>query len=202
MIQVIGIAGGSCSGKTTLAQKLHQKLGSKRSAVLFQDSFYFDQSSSFDFDGGSVNFDHPDAIDFELMAKIITDLKAGKDVQVPVYDFATHSRKAKSEIFLSRPVILVDGTLILQQEVLRPLFNQTCFIDCDTEERLRRRVERDMRERGRTEQGVLDQFHAQVEPMHQAFVEPSQVFTAHLFSQSQVESDEFVEKLMRDWALS
>lgn len=201
MVQIIGIAGGSCSGKTTLAQKIHEKLGTERSAILFQDSFYFDQSAHFDFDGGSVNFDHPDSIDFELMAEVLKSLKSGQSAVIPVYDFKTHSRLPTGQDFPVRSVILVDGTLILQQDILRPLFDQTCFIECTTEERLKRRLDRDTRERGRTRKGVLDQFHTQVEPMHQAFVEPSQAHTNQVFSQDQVERDDFVVSLMRQWDL-
>lgn len=201
MSKVIGIAGGSCSGKTTLARKLHQELGPDTCHILYQDSFYIDQSSQFDRDGGSVNFDHPEALDFTLMAQVLGRLKSGESVEIPIYDFTTHQRKPESEFLAPKPVILVDGTLILSQDQLRPLFDHSCFIECDAKTRLERRLARDVKERGREPDGVLEQFTRQVEPMHQAFVEPSRDHADVVFNQELIQSEGFLQNLKADWWL-
>lgn len=169
----IGIAGGSGSGKTTLAQALHRHFGPERCAILSQDSFYVDQSARFDGDGGSVNFDHPSSLDFPLMALQLEGLLAGRSVQVPLYDFVTHSRRAETIEFRARPLVIVDGTLILDAAQVRRHFALRVFVDAREELRYARRLERDVRERGRTPEGVERQFLRQVKPMHDAFVEPS-----------------------------
>lgn len=169
-IQLIALAGGSGSGKTTFAKKLRQYLGEDNASILGQDSYYHDQSSKFDKDGGAVNFDHPSALDFELMALHLKNLKEGKAVDVPFYDFSTHQRLKKVEVLNPTPFILVDGTLILSQEMLRPLFDLKIFIDVNEETRFQRRLKRDVEERGRTPEGVKDQFFNQVAPMHNTFV--------------------------------
>lgn len=198
---MIGIAGGSCSGKTTLARKIHQHLGEECCHILFQDSFYIDQSDKFDFDGGAVNFDHPISLDFEFMEQLIMQLKSGQSVEVPVYDFATHKRKTETEYFKPKDVILVDGTLILSQENIRNLFDHSCFIECDHDTRLDRRLKRDVKERGRSESGVLEQFSSQVEPMHKDFVDPSRQFAQVVYSQEQLQKPNFLETLLASWNL-
>ncbi|MCB0407277.1 MAG: uridine kinase [Bdellovibrionales bacterium] len=201
MAKVIAIAGGSCSGKTTLAQKLQERLGDERSQILYQDSFYIDQSDRFDYDGGSVNFDHPNALDFTLMAQVLSQLKNQQSSEIPIYDFKTHQRITKTEFFPVKDVIIVDGTLILSQEILRPLFDHSCFIECSHEKRLQRRLKRDVKERGRSQAGVLEQFSEQVEPMHQAFVEPSKEYADAVFTQDLLNKKDFLETLVAQWWL-
>ncbi len=201
MSKLIGIAGGSCSGKTTLARKLHQELGEEHCHVIYQDSFYIDQSDRFDFDGGSVNFDHPEALDFFLMSQVLEKLKSGDSVEIPIYDFSTHKRKPEVEFLSPKSVILVDGTLILSQDFLRALFDHSCFIECDYATRLERRLARDVRERGRSQAGVLDQFASQVEPMHQAFVEPSKTHADCIFNQESLQAPGFLQNLKTEWWL-
>ena len=120
---VIAITGGSGSGKTTFAKEIQNALGDHRCGLIHQDSYYIDQSDKFDKDGGAVNFDHPDSLDFELMASHLRYLRQNIDVDIPIYDYATHSRKVETIHFPCRDVILVDGTLLLSQENLRPLFD-------------------------------------------------------------------------------
>lgn len=170
---IIGVAGGSGSGKTYFAQDLVKTLGTERTALVLQDNFYFDQSSRFDFDGGSVNFDHPDSIEFSLLAKHLRILKEGKPTQIPTYDFATHSRKKETLLIQPAPIIIVDGILILHIPEVRELFDEAIFFDTHEDLRYSRRLERDVRERGRTPEGVKEQFLRQVKPMHDQFVEPS-----------------------------
>ncbi len=173
---VIGVAGGSGSGKTYFASALRKRLGPEICAIIYQDSFYFDQSATFDFDGGSVNFDHPDSIDFPLLAERIRTLKSKVSVELPIYDFKTHSRKNETEAFEPRPIIIVDGILIFHPEEVRSLFDERIFFDTSEELRFERRLNRDVHERGRTPEGVRNQFLKQVKPMHDKFVDPSKNF--------------------------
>jgi uridine kinase len=173
MTKVVAIAGGSGSGKTTFARRLVTALGAESVAILSQDSYYRDQSARFDGDGGSVNFDHPDALDFELLAEHLIALRRGEPVEVPVYDFASHTRSARTERLEPRPVLLVDGTLVLSQERLLPCFDCSVFLDVPEPVRFERRLRRDVQERGREPEGVRRQFDRQVAPMHDRFVQPS-----------------------------
>lgn len=179
---VIAIAGGSGSGKTYLANSLHARLGDEISTVISQDSYYFDQSAKFDHDGGSVNFDHPDAIDFSLLADHLLELKQGNSVQIPIYDFATHSRLTKTTAQICKKVILVDGILILNSEEIRSVVDTSIFVEAPESVRYERRLKRDVETRGRTPEGVKAQFDLQVKPMHDQFVEPSKKHAHHITS--------------------
>lgn len=170
---IIGVAGGSGSGKTHFAKELQKALGDHHCTILYQDNYYIDQSARFDGDGGSVNFDHPDSLDFSLLAKGLRGLKAGQTVDVPIYDFVTHSRKREVLVSAPKPVILVDGILILHSTEVRAVLDEAIFFDTPEELRFQRRLERDVVERGRTPEGVRKQFELQVRPMHDLFVEPS-----------------------------
>lgn len=173
---LIGIAGGSGSGKTTFAKDLLAKLPTEHCALIYQDNYYFDQSSRFDHDGGAVNFDHPSALDFDLLAKQLSQLKRGSAVEIPVYDFATHRRLSKVLHQPPKKLILVDGILIFYPESVRALFDERIYFEAPESLRFKRRLERDVRERGRTPEGVEAQFKKQVKPMHDQFVEPTQQF--------------------------
>lgn len=173
MTRVIAIAGGSGSGKTTFARKLVSAVGSHRVSILSQDSYYRDQSARFDGDGGAVNFDHPEALDFALLGVHLKALRRGEPVEVPIYDFATHTRKAQTQRLEPRPVVLVDGTLVLSQSHLLDHFDHSVFIDVPEQVRFERRLRRDVHERGREPDGVKRQFERQVAPMHDQFVQPS-----------------------------
>jgi len=177
---ILGVAGGSCSGKTTLTRYLQELFGSDAN-VLAQDSFYIDQSHKFDKDGGSVNFDHPSSIDFPLMGNCIKDLKKNLDVDIPIYDFSTHKRETFSQKVQARHLVIIDGTLILSQNEVRKQLDHSFYIDTPEAVRFNRRLERDTQERGRTEKGVKDQFYKQVKPMHDEWVEPSKNFATHIF---------------------
>lgn len=170
---VIGVAGGSGSGKTYFAQALVKALGPAACSLVYQDNFYFDQSRRFDHDGGAVNFDHPDSLDFALLAERLALLKSGVPAEIPIYDFKTHSRAPEPLAIEPRPVIVVDGILILHPPALRALFDDAIFFDTPEDLRFMRRLERDVNERGRSPEGVKAQFLKQVKPMHDAFVEPS-----------------------------
>ncbi len=170
---ILGVAGGSGSGKTYFAQELQQALGNEFSTIVYQDNFYIDQSHRFDRDGGAVNFDHPDSLDLKLLAECLNELKAGGTTHIPVYDFVTHSRKAEKIHIPKKRIIIVDGILIFHPDYLRSQFDEMIFFDTPEILRFERRLERDVKERGRTVEGVKTQFMAQVKPMHDQFVEPS-----------------------------
>ncbi|WP_417336078.1 uridine kinase [Halobacteriovorax marinus] len=172
-VVIVGIAGGSGSGKTTFARRLREKVGESDCCVLGQDSYYFDQSKKFDHDGGSVNFDHPDSLDFDLLARHLSKLKRGDQINVPVYDFATHSRSSEPKQMKPRKFIFVDGILIFSQPNVVEELDYKIYIDCPEDLRFERRLNRDVNERGRTKEGVHNQFYKQVKPMHDLFVEPS-----------------------------
>lgn len=173
---IIGVAGGSGSGKTYFARELQKILGDERCSILYQDNYYIDQSAKFDGDGGSVNFDHPSSLDFDLLAVGLRDLKQGKSIKVPLYDFATHTRKIETIECHPKKIILVDGILILDSSVVRAALDEAVFFDTPEELRFKRRLDRDVHERGRTPEGVKKQFDLQVKPMHNQFVEPSKIF--------------------------
>lgn len=173
---IIGVAGGSGSGKTFFARELQKSLGDENCTIIYQDNYYIDQSHRFDGDGGSVNFDHPESLDFMLMAKGLNDLKRGKAIKVPLYDFATHTRKKECLDCAPKKIILVDGILILDSALVRAELDEAVFFDTPEELRFSRRLERDVHERGRTPEGVKKQFDLQVRPMHDQFVEPSKLY--------------------------
>ncbi len=172
---ILGVAGGSGSGKTFFAKALQDILGDV-STIIYQDNFYIDQSHLFDHDGGSVNFDHPDSLDLKLLAQCLGELRQGKTTQIPVYDFKTHSRQKTSLPVTPRKIVIVDGILIFHPEFLRSQFDEMVFFDTPEDLRFKRRLERDVHERGRTPEGVRAQFIRQVKPMHDQFVAPSMAY--------------------------
>ena len=180
---ILGVGGGSGSGKTYFAQDLTRQLGPDCSEIIYQDNFYFDQSGRFDFDGGSVNFDHPDSIDFASLASALRELKAGRDAEIPTYDFATHKRKAETLKIQAKPVIVVDGILIFHNKAVRDLLDDQIYFSAPEELRFQRRLQRDVHERGRKAEGVKRQFVTQVKPMHDQFVEPSKKYARVIVSE-------------------
>lgn len=166
------MAGGSGSGKTTFTNTLVEELGSANVSVIGQDSYYIDQSHNFTA-CGSINFDHPDALDWELLSGHLEDLRQGRPIHVPIYDYATHQRQDNTILVLPKPYIVVDGILIFAAPKLIDRFDFKIFIDAPEELRFSRRLKRDVGERGRTPEGVRTQFNAHVKPMHDLFVEPS-----------------------------
>ena len=170
---VIGIAGGSGSGKTTVAQEILQRVGPSQIAFLQHDSYYKDLSGLPPTQRAEVNFDHPNSLETELLIRHIESLRDGKPVEVPIYDFATHSRTAQTFTVQPRRVVLVEGILIFAEAELRKLFDVKIFVDTDSDLRFIRRLHRDITERGRTTESVIKQYQATVRPMHLEFVEPS-----------------------------
>ena len=170
---VIGIAGGSGSGKTTVAQEILQRVGPDRIAYIQHDSYYKDLTGLPPTQRAEVNFDHPNSLETELLIAHIELLKQGQAINVPIYNFSTHSRTEETFMVNSRGVIIVEGILIFVEAALRSLFDVKLFVDTDADVRLIRRLQRDITERGRTVESVIKQYQSTVRPMHLEFVEPS-----------------------------
>jgi len=170
---VIGIAGGSGSGKTTVAQEILQRVGPDRIAFLQHDSYYKDLSGLPPAQRAEVNFDHPNSLETELLAQHIASLRDGKSVEAPIYDFSIHSRTSQTYTVQPRRVILIEGILIFTEAALREMFDVKIFVDTDSDLRFIRRLERDITERRRTTESVIKQYQLTVRPMHMEFVEPS-----------------------------
>jgi len=170
---VIGIAGGSGSGKTTLANLILERIGKERIAYLPHDAYYKDLSALPRNQRAAINFDHPDSLDTDLLIEHIKELKANRPVDLPIYDFKTHSRTQETLHIEPRQVIMVEGILIFVDPILRDLLEVKIFVDTDSDLRFIRRLERDIQERGRTTEMVVRQYLATVRPMHLEFVEPS-----------------------------
>jgi uridine kinase len=170
---VIGIAGGSGSGKTTLAHLILERVGKDRIAYLPHDAYYKDLSALPTNQRAEVNFDHPDSLDTDLLIQHIQQLKGSQAINLPIYDFKTHTRTSETQPVESRQVIMVEGILLFTDRTLRELLDVKIFVDTDADIRFIRRLERDIQERGRTTEMVVRQYLATVRPMHLEFVEPS-----------------------------
>ncbi len=169
--RLIAVVGGSGSGKTWLAAKLGEWLG-EEAGHLCLDSFYRDLGHLPAEERCRANFDDPAAIDWEALREVLESLERGEAAQVPVYDFTGHVRTAEAEAMECPPIVVMEGLWLLHPEWLREKFSFSVFVDCPEEERLQRRIERDVRTRGRTEESVREQFSRHVKPMHDLFVEP------------------------------
>jgi len=170
---VIGVAGGTGSGKTTVAQEILKRAGTEKISLIQHDAYYKDLSDLPPAQRAMQNFDHPDALDNRLLISHLQELKAGKAVEVPVYDFTNHTRTSETRRIEPHRVVLLEGILIFADEALRKLMDVKIYVDTDADIRFIRRLERDLAERGRTMESVIRQYMATVRPMHQEFVEPS-----------------------------
>ncbi len=169
----LGVAGGTGSGKTTVARAILEAAGPDRIAFLAQDNYYRDVEWESPQQLLDYNFDHPAALDTELMVRQLSALKSGRPIELPVYDFVRHRRTPETRRIEPRPVILVEGILLFAEPELRALLDFKVFVDTDSDVRLVRRIRRDIAERGRSVGDVLRQYMATVRPMHLEFVEPS-----------------------------
>ena len=173
---IIGIAGGTGSGKTTVVNQIMNELPADEVCVISQDSYYKATDNLTYDERVKINFDHPRAIDFELLIQHIADLKKGKIIEQPIYSFVTHNRTKDSIKTHPRKVVVVEGILIFNSEQLRDLFDIKIFVHADADERLIRRVRRDLKERGRDIDEVLNRYQDTLKPMHQQFIEPTKNF--------------------------
>lgn len=170
---IIGVAGGTGSGKTTVVRKITEALGSREVLVIQHDSYYRDRSYLPPEERACINYDHPDALESALFADHLELLLSGRPAEIPVYDFVTHTRRPETVQVKPANVIVVEGILILADKRLRSLLDIKIFVDTDDDERFIRRMERDVRERGRSYESVVEQYLSSVKPMHLEFVEPS-----------------------------
>ena len=170
---VVGVAGGTGSGKTSFAQELLERVGPEHCVTIAQDAYYKDGSTLSPEERAALNYDHPDAFDTSLLIQDLRDLKAGRPVPHLTYDHASYSRQVLPDPLTPKPVILLEGILILAEEPLRRLMDIKLFIDADADVRILRRLRRDLKERGRVFESVERQYLVSVRPMHLEFVEPS-----------------------------
>ncbi|WP_120488815.1 uridine kinase [Bergeyella cardium] len=170
---VIGIAGGTGSGKTTVVNKILQQLNTEGVNVLSQDNYYHDNQHLSLAEREALNYDHPKSIDFELLVKNVKQLKNGESIEQPVYSFVTHSRTGDFVLVEPKNVLIVEGILVLTNKELLKEFDLKVFVHTDSDERLIRRIRRDTQERGRDLEEVLHRYQTTLKPMHQEFIEPS-----------------------------
>lgn len=175
---VIGIAGGTGSGKTTIADYILETVGPEKIAFLPHDAYYRDQTDLTHEERSLVNFDHPASLETELLIEHITNLRNQQTIHLPDYDFKTHSRTNKTIPINPQPIILIEGILILAEPELRKLFDLKIYVDTDADIRFIRRLKRDIEERGRTTESVITQYLKTVRPMHLEFVEPSKRYAS------------------------
>lgn len=195
---VIAIAGGSGSGKTTVSNAILGSIGANRIAYLPHDAYYRDLSAITEEERKRVNFDHPDSLETELLIYHIEQLKQLKPIELPVYDFTSHIRTTNTKLITPQHVIVVEGILIFAEARLRSLFDVKIFVDTDDDIRFIRRLERDIAERGRTMESVIEQYHRTVRPMHIDFVEPSKRFADIIIpegGQNQVALDMVISRI-------
>lgn len=170
---VIGVAGGSGSGKTTVVRNIIDALGDGQVSVLEHDRYYRDHPELRFEDRAALNYDHPDSLETDLLVQHVGALRGGHPIEMPTYDFARHARKSATETIHPRAAIIVEGILIFTDAALRQLMDVKVFVDTDSDTRFIRRLQRDTTERGRTVESVIDQYLSTVKPMHLEFAEPS-----------------------------
>ncbi len=170
---VIGVAGGSGSGKTTVVRRIVESMGDDHVIVLEHDRYYHDHPELRLEERAALNYDHPDSLETDLMVRHVHELRAGRPVELPTYDFARHARRHTTDTAQSRQTIIVEGILIFADAGLRELMDIKVFVDTDDDTRFIRRLKRDVAERGRTMDSVIEQYLNTVKPMHLEFVEPT-----------------------------
>jgi len=173
---IIGICGGTGSGKTTVAREILSALPQKNVSIIHQDAYYKLQTNKTFEQRTETNYDHPFAFDTDLLLKHLTELTDGKDIDMPIYDFANHNRSEETTTIHAREIIILEGILILEDQRLRDLMDIKIFVDTDTDVRIIRRITRDMNERGRSLESVIEQYLATVKPAHEQFIEPSKKY--------------------------
>lgn len=173
---IIGIAGGTGSGKTTVVQNILQQLSTEDVIVISQDNYYQDSSHLPYEERIQINFDHPRSIDFDLMVKDLKKLRKGETIQQPIYSFLTHTRTDETLLTPPKSVVIVEGILVLTDVNLRKMFDLKIYVHADSDERLIRRIKRDIQERGRDLDEVISRYQKTLKPMHEQFIEPSKKY--------------------------
>lgn len=175
-MKIIGIAGGTGSGKTTVVKKIVEALPPHFVAVVPLDSYYNDTSHMTEEQRRAINFDHPDAFDWQLLVKHVELLRNGEDVEQPTYSYLKCNREKETVHVEPKPVIIIEGIMALLNKQLRDMMDLKIFVDTDSDERLIRNIQRDCVERGRTVEMVIDRYHKVLKPMHEQFIEPTKKF--------------------------
>ena len=175
---IIGIAGGTGSGKTTIADYILETVGPEKIAFLPHDAYYLELHDLSQEERSKVNFDHPSSLETELLIEHINQLKAGQAIELPHYDFKTHTRTEETTLIEPQQILIIEGILIFAEPELRKLFDLKIYVDTDADIRFIRRLRRDIEERGRTTENVIDQYLETVRPMHLEFVEPSKRYAS------------------------
>jgi uridine kinase len=173
---IIGIAGGTGSGKTTVVEQIIAELPKDEVCIISQDSYYTDTSHLTYDDRAKINFDHPNSIDFDLMVSHLKELRNGRPFEQPIYSFVDHNRTNETITTFPKKVVIVEGILILTHPEIREMFDINVYVHADSDERLIRRLKRDMADRGRDLNEVLDRYQNTLKPMHQKFIEPTKEF--------------------------
>jgi len=199
-VHLIAITGGSGSGKTWFAKKLQRRLG-RRAGLLSLDDFYRDLSSLPPRERDRVNFDHPDAIDWDLFRECLEAIRRGEPVRLPCYDFATHTRTSRTRRWVPRPVVVIDGLWLLRRPAMRRLYAHTVFVACPEELRLARCLVRDQAERGWSKASILRRWRSQVKPMHDVYVAPQARLARQMVTpESAHESLAILERMVEQWS--
>lgn len=180
---LIGVAGGTCSGKTTVSERLAELAGEDHVALIKLDSYYIDRTHQEFAERAAVNYDHPDAFDWQLLNDHLAALAAGAPVPVPIYDYTVHNRSGEAHWVHPAQIIVVEGILVLYEPTLRDRFDLKVYIDTDADLRLLRRLKRDVDERGRTPESIINQYLTTVRPSHEQFIEPSKRYADVIFPQ-------------------
>jgi uridine kinase len=170
---VIGVAGGSGSGKSTVTRQVLASIGPEMASVVFQDDYYCDQTHLSPEERRKINYDHPDAFDWPLMMQHVQALRRGESIEMPTYDFALHNRASKTTTVRAAPVIVIEGLFALYDARLRKMMSLKIFVDTAPDVRFIRRLQRDITERGRSTENVISQYLETVRPMHKQFIEPT-----------------------------
>ena len=195
-MHVIAITGGTGSGKTTLVQSIASKISNKEILFLSSDSYYKDNPKLSFLEREKINYDEPNAIDFDLLQKHITDLKLGKSIKVPKYCFKTHLRKKEYVVESPKKTLLIEGILILSNFELRKKFNLKIFLECDRDLRLKRRVKRDVNQRGRSKKDVIHLFSKRLDSMHKKYVIPVKKYCDIIINTNkEINYDELIKKI-------
>lgn len=195
---LIGIAGGSGSGKTTVVRKIVESLPENSVTVVPQDAYYFDNGHLTQEEKEKINFDHPNSIEFDLLIEHIEKLKKGESIEMPIYDYVTCARAKETVKVDPHPVVIVEGILIFTNEKLRNLLDIKLFVSTDGDDRLMRIIRRDIQERGRTYEDALTHYEKFVKPMHQQFIEPTKLYADVIIPQggsNQVAIDMVVSRI-------
>ncbi|MGZ5475822.1 MAG: uridine kinase [Thermoanaerobaculia bacterium] len=197
---IIGIAGGTGSGKTTVARAIYDRVGKERIEWISHDSYYRNFDALTHDERQKINFDHPDSLETELLARHLDVLCKGSSVEIPLYDFATHARKAATQRVEPHRVIIVEGILVLAEPELRKRIDIKLFVDTQPDIRFVRRLVRDIKSRGRTLESVVEQYLTTVRPMHEEFVEPSKRYADLIIpegGENQVAIDAIISRVER-----